>query len=253
MASPRSRLRVGVTLTAIAVVALLVFTLAAATQAVTGFGLALVAVPLMAVLLDPVAAVVATTTVSLVLTGLASCRERGHVERGVATRLTAAALIGMPLGLLVLTRLDERSLKTVIAVALLVLVGLLVVKVRLPAGAAMEYGAGVVSGVSLTSTGMNGPPLVLALQARDLPPRRFRGTLQVVFCAQDLVAVVVFISLGYLDAAVAVAAFAGAVGVPAGWRVGDRLFGRLPPERFRALVLSMLVLTALLALTTATS
>jgi uncharacterized membrane protein YfcA len=253
VAPPRPRLRVGVTLTAIALVALLVFTVAAAAQAVTGFGLALVAVPLMAVLLDPVAAVVVTTMVSLVLTGIASWRERGHVERVIATRLTGAGLIGMPLGLLVLTRLDERSLKMFIAVALLVLVGLMVLKVRLPAGTAVQYGAGVVSGISLTSTGMNGPPLVLALQARDLPPRRFRGTLQVVFCAQDLVAVVAFISLGYLDAVTAAAAVAGAVGVSAGWRAGDRLFGRLPPERFRALVLVMLALTALVALSTATA
>lgn len=251
MAAPRPSLRVGVTLTAVAVVALLVFTLAAAAQAVTGFGLALVAVPLMAVLLDPVAAVVATTVVSLVLTAFAACRERGHVERAVATRLAGAAVVGMPLGLLVLTRLDERSLKTVIAVGLLVLVGLLLVNVRLPAGAAMQYGAGLVSGMSLTSTGMNGPPVVLALQARDLPPRRFRGTLQAVFCAQDLVAVGAFVALGYLDPVTAVAAAAGAAGVPAGWWAGDRLFGRLPPERFRALVLSMLALTALLALTTA--
>jgi uncharacterized membrane protein YfcA len=251
VAPPRPTVRLGVTLTAVAVVALVVFTVAAAAQAVTGFGLALVAVPLMAVVVDPVAAVVATTIVSLVLTGLASCRERGHVERAVAARLTGAAVVGMPLGLLVLTRLDEPSLKTVIAVALLVLVGLLVLKVRLPAGVAVQYGAGVISGMSLTSTGMNGPPVVLALQARDLSPRRFRGTLQVIFCAQDLVAVVVFIALGYLDAVTAVAAVAGAVGVPAGWRAGDRIFGRLPPERFRALVLSMLVLTACVALSTA--
>jgi uncharacterized membrane protein YfcA len=251
VAPPCPQLRRGVTLTAVALVALVVFTLAAAAQAVTGFGLALVAVPLMAVVVDPVAAVVATTTVSLVLTGLASCRERGHVERAVATRLTGAALVGMPLGLLVLTRLDEQSLKMVIAVALLVLVGLLVVNVRLPAGAAMQYGAGVVSGMSLTSTGMNGPPVVLALQARDLPPRRFRGTLQVIFCAQDLVAVVIFLVVGYLDAVTAVAAVAGVLGVPAGWRAGDRLFGRLPPERFRALVLVMLTLTALVALSSA--
>jgi uncharacterized membrane protein YfcA len=241
-----------VTFAVIAGVALLVFAVAAAAQAVTGFGLALVAVPLMAVLLDPVAAVVATTVVSLVLTALASCRERGHVERLIAVRLTGAALLGMPLGLLVLTRLDERSLKTVIAVGLLVLVGLLLVKVRLPAGTAMQYGAGVVSGMSLTSTGMNGPPVVLALQARDLPPRRFRGTLQVVFCAQDLVAVAAFVALGYLNTVTAVAVVAGAAGVPAGWWAGDRLFGRLPPERFRALVLSMLAATALLALLTAT-
>jgi uncharacterized membrane protein YfcA len=240
-----------VTLLAVGVVALLVFTLAAAAQAVTGFGLALVAVPLMAVFLDPVAAVVATTMVGVVLTGLASYREREHVERPVAARLTGAALLGMPLGLLTLTRLDERSLKMVIAVGLLLLVGLLLVKVRLPAGATTQYGAGVVSGMLLTSTGMNGPPVVLSVQALGLPPRRFRGTLQVVFCMQDLVAVGAFIALGFVDPVIAAAVGAGAVGVPVGWWAGDHLFAGLSPERFRTVVLSTLALTALVSLTTA--
>jgi uncharacterized membrane protein YfcA len=239
------------TLTAVAVVALLVFIAAAAAQAVTGFGLALVAVPLMAVLLDPVAAVVATTMVSLVLTGFASYRERGHVEGSVAARLTGAAVLGMPLGLLMLTRLDERSLKMVIAVGLLLLVGLLLIEVRLPAGVATQYGAGLVSGMFLTSTGMNGPPVVLTLQARGLPPRRFRGTLQVVFCAQDLVAVAAFVALGQVDRVIPTAVVAGALGVPVGWWAGDRLFRCLPPERFRAVVLSTLALTAIVALSTA--
>ncbi len=239
------------TLVAVGAVALLVFTVAAAAQAVTGFGLALVAVPLMAVFLDPVAAVVATTMVGLVLTGLASYWEREHVERPVAARLTGAALFGMPLGLLLLSRLDERSLKMVIAVGLLLLVALLLVKVHLPAGIATEYGGGVVSGMLLTSTGMNGPPVVLTLQALGLPPRRFRGTLQVVFFAQDLVAVGAFLTLGHVDRVIAAVVVAGALGVPVGWWAGDRLFSWLPSERFRTVVLSTLVLTALVSLSTA--
>ncbi|RFU20565.1 sulfite exporter TauE/SafE family protein [Geodermatophilus marinus] len=239
------------TLLDVGAVALLVFTVAAAAQAVTGFGLALVAVPLMAVIIDPVAAVVVTTMVGLVLTGLASYRERQHVEAPVAARLTGAALLGMPLGLLTLTLLDERSLELVIAVGLLLLVGLLLVRVPLPAGAVTQYGAGVVSGMLLTSTGMNGPPVVLSLQALHLPPRRFRGTLQVVFCAQDLVAVVAFVALGHVDPVIATAVLAGVAGVPAGWWVGDRLFGLLPPERFRGVVLSTLTVTALVALSAA--
>jgi uncharacterized membrane protein YfcA len=240
-----------VTLAVVAAAALVVFVLAAAAQAVTGFGLALVAVPLLTVFVDPVAAVVTTTMVGLVLTGLASYRERDHVERSVATRLTGAALLGMPVGLLALSRLDERSLKMVIAAGLLLLVGLLLARVRLPAGTTAQYGSGVVSGMLLTSTGMNGPPVVLTVQALGLPPRRFRGTLQVVFCMQDLVAVVAFIAFGFVDPVIAAAVAAGAVGVPVGWWAGDHLFAGLSPERFRAVVLSTLVATALVSLATA--
>ncbi len=236
---------------AVGAVALGVFFLAAAAQAVTGFGLALVAVPLLAVFINPVAAVVATIMVSLVLSGLASFRERDHVERLVAARLTGSALLGMPLGLLVLSRLDERSLKVVVAGGLLLMVILLVARVRLPAGATAQYGSGLLSGMLLTSTGMNGPPVVLSLQSLDLPPRRFRGTLQVVFCGQDLVAVGAFLVLGHLDLQIAAPVVAGAAAVPVGWWAGDRVFRWLPPERFRTAVLAMLAVTAVVSLSAA--
>lgn len=236
------------TLAAVGAAALPVFVLASAAQAVTGFGFALVAVPLLALVVDPVTAVVATTVASLLLTGFAAWRERECVQRRVAARITLAGLAGLPLGLLLLTRLDQRVLTVAIAAGLLLLVLLLVVRVRLPATAAVGTGAGLLSGVLLASTGMNGPPVVIALQALDLSPRRFRATLQAIFCGQDLLAVAGFAVLGVVGPAVAVAVAAAAVGVPMGWWIGDRLFGLLPAEWFRRLVLAMLAATALVAL-----
>jgi uncharacterized protein len=232
-------------------VALLVFSMAAAAQAVTGFGMALVAVPLLTVVTGPVAAVVSTTMVSVLLTGWASVRERSHVDRPVAVRFVVAGVAGMPLGLLLLAGLADRPLKAVIAGVLLLVVALLLADVRLPSGNAAQWAAGALSGAMLTSTGMNGPPLVLTVQALGLPPRRFRGTLQTVFCIQDLVAVAGFAVLGYLTPLIAVATVAGAAAVPVGWWAGDRVFTRLSPDRFRTVVLAMLALTAVVGLVTA--
>lgn len=234
-------------LAAVGVTALPVFVLASAAQAVTGFGFALVAVPLLAVVVDPVTAVVATTVASLVLTTFAAWRERGCVERPVAVRVTLAGLAGLPLGLLLLAGLDPRVLTVAIAIGLLLLVVLLAVRVRVPPTAAVGGGAGLLSGVLLAATGMNGPPVVVALQALDLSPRRFRATLQAIFCVQDLLAVAGFAALGTVGPPVAAAVAGAAVGVPAGWWLGDRLFGLLPAERFRQLVLTMLAGTALVA------
>ena len=238
----------GMTPSGVVAVALAVFVLAAAAQAVTGFGMALVAVPLTALVVDPVTAVVATTVVGLVLTSMASWRERRHVEGRVAWRMTFAAVFGMPAGLLLLAGLDERSLQLIIGGGLLVMVLLLVARVRFPTGNGAQYGSGLLSGALLTSTGLNGPPVVLTLQGLDLPPHRFRGTLQVVFCAQDLVAVAAFVALGHVDRLTATVALAGILGVPVGWWLGDRVFGWLPAARFRAVVPSTLGVTALVSL-----
>ena len=101
---------------------------------------------------------------------------------------------------------------------------------------------GLVSGGLLTSTGMNGPPLVMALIDRD--PCRYRATLQTVFALQDLAAVAAFLLLGHLGGEALLLAVGGVVGLPLGWRVGDAVFTRVPAERLRPMTVGALVLTA---------
>ena len=218
----------------------LVFLLAALAQSVTGFGSALVAVPILGLATGAADAVVAATVVSLVLTAGAWWRERHHVDRRLTRTLLLAGVAGLPLGLLVLTVVDEHVLGLLAAGVVVVAVPILALtpRTRPRAGA-----AGVLSGVLLAGSGMNGPPLVLAL--RYLEPRAFRATLQAVFCGQDAVAVLAFAALGLLTRDVAVVSAAGLVGLPAGWAVGDAAFRRLSPERLRHVVVVMLLVSAL--------
>ncbi|UUZ59389.1 TSUP family transporter [Nocardioides sp. B-3] len=154
----------------------------------------------------------------------------------------------MPVGVVALMSFDEHSLTALVALALLLAVLMLWRDLALPAGRPSVWAAGVTSGVLLTSTGMNGPPLVLSLHGARLPAQRFRATLQAVFCSRDAVAVAAFAVLGQLHAVIWAAAIGGVVGLPLGWAIGDRIFERLSPERFRSIVLGGLLLTALVAL-----
>lgn len=251
MVVPRSRPDASTSvaeLLTVAGIAAVIFVLAAVAQAVSGFGSSLVAVPLLALAVEPSTAVVAATMVSLVLSAGAWRREAAEVDVPRARSLTLAGIVGMPVGLLVLTMVSDRSLTLVVAVALLVSVTLMWRRITLPAGRASVWGAGVTSGFLLTSTGMNGPPLVLSLHGTDLSPRRFRATLQAVFTCQDVVAVAAFALTGHLHAATLAAVLGGAVGLPAGWAIGNRIFHRLAPEQFRIIVLGGLLLTAMVAL-----
>ena len=227
------------------------FVLAATAQAVTGFGFALVAVPLLLLVTDSVTAVVGTTVVGLLLTGAVGVRERAHVERAPAVRFIGAGLLGMPIGLVALVGMDEESLTVLVAVGVLGCAGLLWTGARLPAGRGPQWAAGVLSGAMLTSTGMNGPPVVLSMHGLALPPRRFRATLQVVFFGQDAAAVFAFAVLGSLDPAVATVVAAGVLGVPGGWWLGNTLFRRLPADGFRRVVLTAVTASAAVAIATA--
>lgn len=217
-------------LLAIAVVA---FVLAGFAQSVSGFGSALVAVPLVALVVDPVVAVVSVTLVSTVIAGSGAVRERAHVERPVAGRLLVTGLVGMPLGLVVLSVASDTVLQILMALSIAIALVLIGTGVRLPRRGGATNGCGLLSGALLTATGMNGPPLVVAVDAHCSEPRRLRGTLQVVLFGQDLAAVLGFAVLGRLSAEALVVAAVGILVSPIGWWLGDRVFHRLDARAFR--------------------
>ena len=72
-----------------------VVAVAAAAQAVSGFGFALIGTPLVAVLAGPKAAVVGLTMVGLVLVAQLALRGRGHVDRPTVGAVTVAAIVRM--------------------------------------------------------------------------------------------------------------------------------------------------------------
>jgi uncharacterized membrane protein YfcA len=221
--------------------------LAAFAQSVSGFGSALVAVPLLSVLAGPRAAVVTITALSIAMTALATARERRHVQWRVAGTLAATGLIGMPVGLLLLTSLGPRPLTLLIAALVLVVTVMLASGWSAQPGPWARRSAGVLSGAMLTSTGMNGPPLVITLHALRLRADAFRATLQAVFCVQDVAAVAGFVAVGQLNRTVLVAVAAGLPGLPMGWLLGDRVFTRIDQHVFRRVVLGMLVVSAVAA------
>lgn len=108
------------TLLVIGGLAALIFLVAGIAQAVTGFGLALAAMPLLVLFLDPEQAVVIAVAVGAVITAIAWRRERAHVDVASAPRLTGYALLGLALGLLALTLLSERLLTGLLVVSALV-------------------------------------------------------------------------------------------------------------------------------------
>lgn len=220
---------------------LAVYALAAVAQAVTGFGSALVAVPLLAFVVDPTNAVVATTIVSGVLSAWSFRTERPYADGPALRTLVLSGAVGIPFGLFLLVVLGAGVLRLLIGSVVLVLVVLLAAGRRLPSGRGALRVAGTSSGALLSSTGLNGPPLVLVLAGHQ--PRVARATLQGVFAVQDLIAVAGFACLGRLSGTAAGLAVAGVVVVPLGWWIGDRLFHRLRPVHARWIVLAGLAVS----------
>lgn len=227
----------------------LVVALAATVQLSAGFGFGLAAVPLLSVVIDPHDAVVVALTLATFTNGYQAWTGRHEADRGVAARLLGGAAVGLPIGLLVFLRADERVLGAIIGGAVLVAVVVIGLGLDLRhAGPGLDVGGGVLSGALTMSAGVNGPPLVFVLQARHFGPVPFRATITTVFFVLDIVSVVVFTATGDLDGDVLQAVGAALPGLALGAAAGLVIRRHLDARRFRTLVLVLLAVAGVSAL-----
>lgn len=216
---------------------------AAFVQALAGFGFALLCMPIMTLAIPVERAVVVSSLLGLLSTLWQAWHLRRDADRGLVRRLSLAAFVGMPLGLVVLNVVSDRDLRLVLGVAVLVATALLARRIDLVhVGPHLDYAAGFVSGVLNTSLSTNGPPLVFDLQARHLSAERFRATISTVFLLSSIVGLTLFGLNGKITrdglVASAVALPAWGVGQGLGWPIRRHVHG----ERFRWLVLVLLAL-----------
>jgi uncharacterized membrane protein YfcA len=163
--------------------------LATLVRSAFGFGEALVAVLLLALVIPVEVAAPVAVLISVTVAGVVLLRDWREVHRGGAGRLVLSTLPGIPLGLLMLTAVAEPVVKAALAAVIIAFSVF-----RLSGRSRFElrddrlawvfgFGAGVLGG----AYGMNGPPLVAYGALRRWPPERFRATLQGYFLPASLV------------------------------------------------------------------
>lgn len=213
---------------------------------VAGFGFALLAMPLMTFVIPVERAVVVVALLAIISTSSQAYAHRAHVRIPLARRLVISSFVGMPVGIVLLNTIDDRGLRIVLGSGVIIATIVLIRDLTLDhVGPRLDYAMGFISGVSSTSIGANGPPLVFDLQSRRLPPAEFRGTIAVVFALGNVFSLLLFVANGKVTADGLVAA---SVAVPA-WVLGS-LLGRflqpkVPDEYFRRLVLGLLLATGM--------
>jgi uncharacterized protein len=235
--------------TAVVLIVLAAAFTASFVQVVAGFGFALLAVPVMATVLDPHVAVVVSTMLGIITTTAQATVDRRLVEVALARRLVLSAFMGMPIGLWVFLTVDVRVLRVVLGLSVLVAVALLARQLDLSgARGRLDVALGSLSGVLATSLSTNGPPLVFGLQARRLEPAPFRATLAAVLALSGVVSLAAFVLARQVDGA---AVGAAAVALPAiglGYVAGRWFRPHVDPRRFRTLVLVLLTMAGMAAL-----
>jgi len=119
------------------------------------------------------------------------------------------------------------------------------------AGPRIDWAAGAVAGVLTTSLSTNGPPLVFLLQGRRLPPERFRATITTIFLVTGIVGLAGRAAVGGFTRDVGVAILVAPVPLGLGILGGLQLRRFLHGDRFRKVVLVLLLAAAISAIAAA--
>lgn len=220
-------------------------------QGATGFGFVVTSAPIMVSYLDPklVVPVLLLLGVTLSVPLMVHTRREFSIARVWPMMLAGAAFT--PIGTLVLTRLDAPAIKIILGlvtgtVSLALLLGVQRVArnqrlASIPVGAA--------SGLLTGATGLAGAPVILFFANQGVEQRQFRADIIYYLQAVSLSALPSYIVAGVLTAeAVRLALVllpAGAVGVS----VGIWLSGRIPALVFRRIALGIVLVAAVIAIT----
>jgi uncharacterized membrane protein YfcA len=213
--------------------------------AVAGFGFGLMSVPLMSLAIDLHSAVIVSSIVAVLANGVQTYLYRAVRDRPLANRLLLACVVGLPFGYAIYDLVSDRVLRVALGVGVVFAVAALSRGLNLAhLGTRIDWLLGFVSGVLNTSISTSGPPLVFDLQARKLAPEPFRATINYVFLGSGLLGLVLFAVGGKIHAH---ELRAGLVATPAlglGLLLGLPLRKRFSPEKFRVLVMVLLLVSA---------
>ena len=250
LADPALILFAGLTPAAIAFAIAAAF-VAAFIRGLAGFGMAILLVPLLALMVLPVEAVVVSNFLGLLI-GLVGVRQTwAAADRASALTIGGLAMVATPFGLALLHVVDPAWARVLIAL-IAVLAFVLVLLPSRPDGHRphlLETGAtGVATGLLTGFAGMPGPPVVPYYLRQPIPAARARASMLMVFFTTSLASSVAGVGMGMAGMRQGALALALFVPIWLGNWLGAHAFGRISDKAWRWLVALLLGASGTVAL-----
>ena len=222
---------------------------AASLQGVTGFGFMLLALPALVIGYSAQVVVPALLMAWIPLGTVQHIQLRREVDWRRLCLLGVPGLLGMPLGVYVLSNTDTLTMQRGIGILMVGLAILLQLKPGSPfkRESATVFGVGLVSGVLAGCTAVSGPPIVLLGLKQHWDVGKFRATLLTYFLVLSLVGLPFYYRAGLLDTGCIYLALSGFPGLGAGFLVGTYLRKRIASEAFRWIAVGMVLVSGLVA------
>lgn len=153
-----------------------------------GFGEALLAVPVLALIIPIKVAAPVAVLASIVIAGFVVARDWRHVHFRSAARLVFYTVLGIPVGLLLLKTASETMMKAALALIILTFSAYSIFRRQklVLENDRFAWLFGFSAGIFGGAYGTNGPPLAIYGSLRGWPADRFRATLQAYFFPASL-------------------------------------------------------------------
>jgi hypothetical protein len=219
-------------------------------RAALGFGEALVAVPILALIIPIQVAAPVAVLISITVAAAVLVQDWRHVHLRSASGLILSTLLGTPLGLLLLTRIPSDFVKTFLglAIAAFSVYGLLRRQRVALNDDRLVWIFGFSAGVLGGAYGMNGPPLAIYGSLRGWSPQRFRATLQGYFLPASMMSLAGYWLVGLWSSDVTHYYLVSLPGVVVATLLGRLITARMNARSFMRVVNVGLILVALLLL-----
>ena len=176
--------------------------LAGTVRGFSGFGTAMVFLPVAGQILSPFAALTTLMIMDLVgpLPNIPNAYRTAH--KGDVLRLSLGALFAVPLGVLVLGLIAPEVFRYGVSLISITLLALLIGGFRYqgPLRKRMVFGTGAIGGFLAGSVGLPGPPVIMLYMASPHPAAVIRANIMLYLLLNDLMMIAVLHLNGYLVA-----------------------------------------------------
>ncbi len=238
----------GLSLQDLTIAALMTFG-AAYIRGLTGFGMAIILVPLLGIVIRPEQAVILAIFLQFLIGPVGKRASLQRAEKPSAFIIAAAAVAATPLGLWLLSITPSDLARVLIALVAIAAFLLVIMPRRAHGrpGMPMTMATGLTAGVLTGFAAMPGPPVVPYYLQHDVEPIVARSSMMTIFFATAMTGTVISIASGFGSVALAALSLLLFIPMLLGNMLGAKAFGRVSPALWRSVVGLVLGLAGLSA------
>ncbi len=228
---------------------LVIFT-ASVVRGFTGFGLALVAVPLIQFIMPVTDTAVFIAMINVIFSVLYYRRSKEIVKDQPLSAMALWTGIGVAAGTVILKFINPAYIQLAWGVLIIFIVFALVrgLNLNIRSDRSAMRLSGLFGGVLAGATGITGPPVAIILSSLNTPKEKFNAVISVFILFAVSYALVFYLFSGLIRTETLILALCSVPALLAGLYTGDRLVSRLSQNIFTLVVYVVLVLMGILTL-----